>query len=101
LYQTLAFPGGVMHNRDMNVPSPIVIVLAVFVLSVKGIALWYAGKNKQRNWFAALFILFLLLSPVLNLLGIIDLVYLFKFAKNPLTLDEIRSWVQNPKGKKK
>lgn len=50
----------------------------------KGVALWRAANLKQRNWFIAIL--------VLNTLGILDLIYLFKFAEKKLTIKEVRSW---------
>ncbi|OGH16041.1 MAG: hypothetical protein A3C30_00705 [Candidatus Levybacteria bacterium RIFCSPHIGHO2_02_FULL_40_18] len=68
------------------VGSPILlIVLYIWSLIAKGIALWRAANLKQRNWFIAIL--------VLNTLGVLDLVYLFKFAEKKLTFKEIRSWV--------
>ena len=68
------------------VGSPLLLlVLYIWSLIAKGIALWRAAHFKQRNWFIAIL--------VLNTLGVLDLVYLFKFAEKKLTIAEIRSWV--------
>ena len=40
-------------------------------LAWKGVALWYAGKNKQKVWFVVMFIL--------NTLGILPIIYLIWF----------------------
>lgn len=66
--------------------SPYFIVLIYISVLLKGVALWRAGTQRQRNWFIALL--------VINLVGILELVYLFKFSKKPLTLGEIKSWVK-------
>lgn len=84
----------------VDIQSVLAFALAIFSLSVKGIALWRAAKSDQKNWFVALFIAFLLLIPFLNLGGLIDVIYLSKFAKKPLTLDEVRGWIQKPTSKK-
>lgn len=63
------------------------IIIGIWTLFWKGIALWRTSQLKQRNWFIALFIL-----VPLNELAIIELVYLFWFSKNKLTIGEIRGW---------
>ncbi len=73
-------------------PDPLIIALIV-ILSIwqifwKGVALWRTSQLKQRNWFVALFIL-----VPFNDLGILEIVYLFWFAKKRLTISEIKSWV--------
>lgn len=74
-----------------GIPQPVVIVL-VIVLSIwqlfwKGVAIWKASQFKQRNWFIALFIL-----VPFNDLGILELIYLFRFAEKRLTVVEVKSW---------
>lgn len=75
----------------MKQPDPLIIgliiILSIWQLFVKGVAIWRASQLKQRNWYIALFILI-----PLNELGIIELVYLFWFAKKRLTLNEVKSW---------
>ena len=72
---------------DPNVIGSPLLLLALYVWSLiaKGIALWRAAHLKQRNWFIAIL--------VLNTLGVLDLIYLFKFSEKKLTIHEIRSWV--------
>jgi len=72
---------------------PLLALLSVWTFFWKAVALWFAAKNKQKYWFIGLF-----LALPLNDLGVIELVYLFKFAKKPLTKDEAMSWLpQNRK----
>jgi len=66
------------------------LLITVWSLFWKGIALWRASDTKQKNWFIALL--------VINTVGILEIVYLFKFAQNKLTIKEIKSWI--PKRKK-
>jgi methionyl-tRNA synthetase len=73
--------------------SAIVFVMMIWSVVLKGIALWRASHSNQRNWFIALML------PI-NTGGILELVYLFKFAKKPLTVEEIRSWFQKNQKKK-
>lgn len=47
---------------------PVVAVLAVWTLFWKGLALWNAARNNQRNWFITLL--------VLSTLGVLDIIYL-------------------------
>ena len=51
-------------------------------------ALWRAAKFGQRNWFIAIL--------VVNAVGILEIVYLFGFAKTKMQLSELKFW-----GKKK
>ena len=50
----------------------------------KGVALWRSAQLKQRNWFIVML--------VLSTIGILELIYLFRFAKKRLTFKEIKSW---------
>ena len=51
----------------------------------------YSAKpsDVQRNWFIVLFIL-----VPFNDLGIVELIYLFWFAKKRMTIPEIKSWIK-------
>lgn len=62
----------------------LVFVLLAWSTGIKGIALWRAANLKQKNWFIAILLV--------NLFGIVELIYLFKFANKKLTLKEIKSW---------
>ena len=46
----------------------ILVVITVWSIGWKGLALWHAARNNQRNWFAAILIL--------NTVGILDILYL-------------------------
>ncbi len=50
------------------------IVLAVWSLIWKGVALWFAARNYQKNWFIAILIL--------NTFGILDIIYLIGFRRD-------------------
>jgi len=72
-----------------NVPqiNPIiVIVIFIWTIFWKIIALWRAVKHNQKNWFVAII--------VVNgaTIGILEIVYLFGFAKEKLTLKELRTY---------
>ncbi|OGZ67959.1 MAG: hypothetical protein A3D44_01575 [Candidatus Staskawiczbacteria bacterium RIFCSPHIGHO2_02_FULL_42_22] len=49
------------------------LVLLIWGLIWKGIALWRAAKNGQRNWFIAML--------VVNTFGILEMAYIFYFNK--------------------
>mgnify|MGYP001606143510 CR=1 FL=1 len=59
----------------LNNPSYGVLFLAFMIWSLlwKGIGLWKAAHNDQRNWFVAML--------VLKTLGILEIVYIFYFSK--------------------
>lgn len=49
------------------------ILAFLWTLPWKGIALWRAARNNERNWFVALLIV--------NSLAILEIVYIFYFSK--------------------
>lgn len=74
----------------MNLPGiPVWLLYILFFWSLlwKGIALWRASRQSQRNWFIALLIV--------NTFGIAEIVYLFFFSKKKLTILEIKHWLRN------
>lgn len=74
--------------EDMNSIPPIspILQFALLTWSIawKGIALWNASKHSQRNWFIAIL--------VVNTLGILEIVYLFGFAKEKMVLKDLLFW---------
>ncbi|MBU3978546.1 hypothetical protein KJ980_03770 [Patescibacteria group bacterium] len=52
-----------------------------------GIVLWRSARLHQRNWF----VVFL----IVHTSGILELIYLFYFAKKKLTIAEIKTWFRN------
>ena len=58
-------------NQFFNDPRSILLVL--WALGWKGYALWRAAKNDQKYWYIAML--------VINLLGILEIVYLVFFQK--------------------
>jgi len=51
----------------------VLILIALWVLPWKGVALWRASKNNHKKWFIALLIL--------NTLAILEIIYIFYFSK--------------------
>jgi len=67
-------------------------VLLIWSIVWKGVALWNASKNDQKNWF--------IIILVINTIGILEIIYLFYFCKKKLTIHFIKSFVINLFSKK-
>lgn len=50
---------------------PLLIVVALWTVIIKGYALWHAARNSQKWWFIALL--------VINTIGILEVIYLIWF----------------------
>lgn len=59
-------------------------IIVLWSLIWKAIALWKAARNNQRNWF--------IIILVLNTVGILEIIYLFRFAKTRMKLRELAFW---------
>lgn len=57
-----------------NIFSPWMIILIIWSLIWKYIALWKAGRNNQLAWFVVL--------AIVNTAGILEIIYLLFFRKN-------------------
>jgi hypothetical protein len=57
----------------LRMNSYILIIIGIWDLTWKGLALWKASQNKQQNWFVAILII--------NTIGILPIVYLKFFQK--------------------
>lgn len=53
----------------------LIILLALWVIPWKGIALWKAARNNHKGWFIALL--------VINTLAILEIIYIFIFSSKP------------------
>jgi hypothetical protein len=51
----------------------VLVLLIVWTLIWKGLALWKAARSSQKSWFIAMLIL--------NTLGILEILYLYVFSK--------------------
>lgn len=58
------------------------LLITVWSLVWKGLALWRASTNQQRNWFIAIL--------VLNTLGLVEIVFLVWFVKENRFWDKIK-----------
>jgi hypothetical protein len=71
-----------MGLEQMFISNPwITILIALWVLPWKGVALWKAAKNGSKPWFIALLIL--------NTLGILEILYIFVFGKKKLVTPSV------------
>ncbi|OGG78089.1 hypothetical protein A3A36_02640 [Candidatus Kaiserbacteria bacterium RIFCSPLOWO2_01_FULL_52_12b] len=58
---------------------PLIVVVALWTVIIKGYALWHAARNSQKGWFIALL--------VVNTFGILEVIYLvwFRPSSDPAT----------------
>ncbi len=61
------------YNWGMSDMSPIFILLALWSIFWKGLALWHSAERGQHRWFIAILLI--------NTAGILEIVYLFAIAK--------------------
>lgn len=59
----------------------LMLLVALWTLPWKGVALWKAAQNKQKGWFIALLIL--------NTLAILEIIYIFYFSKKKEDAEKI------------
>jgi len=69
---------------NLNIPAPILYILFVWSLIWNGFALWHAARNEQRNWFIVLL--------VIHTAGILEVLYLFVFAKKKFKIASLQFW---------
>lgn len=65
--QSIGFPG------FMYAFLPFMVVLGLWTVFWKGLALWHAGRRGDALWFIVMLFV--------NLLGIVEIIYLFGVAK--------------------
>ncbi len=71
----------------MSVIIAVIVIVSLFDMILRGIALWKAGNHRQLGWFIALFIL--------NTAGILPIIYLLFFQKRKTEAKEA------PKGRRR
>lgn len=69
-----------------QIPPFAVFLVLLWTLLWKGLALWKSANLSQRNWFMVI----LILNGIT--VGILELVYLFGFAKKKMKIDELKFW---------
>ncbi|MBS3100496.1 hypothetical protein J4463_04785, partial [Candidatus Pacearchaeota archaeon] len=57
----------------LNIPIELIIIVIIWTLVWKGLALWKAGRKNQPIWFVVLL--------VVNTFGILEILYIFVFSK--------------------
>ncbi len=62
--------------------SWVILLLALWVLPWKGVALWKAARRAEKWWFVALL--------VVNSLAILDIIYIFYFSRKKEETPEIK-----------
>jgi hypothetical protein len=67
--------------------NALIYILYIWSLIWKGIALWRAAHYKQRNWFVVIL--------VVNTIGLLEILYLLRFSKKKLTIEEMKGWRNN------
>jgi hypothetical protein len=76
--------------QGLNPNSPLfqglLIALAIWTIPWKALALWHASKNSEKIWFLAVMIV--------NTFGILEILYLFVFAKQKLTKEKFKSYIK-------
>ena len=58
----------------------VITLISLIIIPVKGYALWIAARRNEKWWFIAIL--------VINTLALLELIYLFVFAKVHLKKDE-------------
>jgi predicted permease len=69
----------------------VLVVIAIWELIWKGIALWKSARHSQRNWFVAIL--------VFNTIGILPIAYIYFFQKKKPS--EKKEVPEKKEGKKK
>ncbi len=65
----------VVHEQIINIVSnPIIIILLLWDIVWKTIAMWKAARNNQLGWFIAV--------AIFNTVGILPIIYILFFQKN-------------------
>jgi methionyl-tRNA synthetase len=68
----------------LSIFVPIILVVVLWTVTLKGFALWYAARAGQKWWFIALL--------VVNTIGILEIIYLIWFRpKSPAQTKEVES----------
>jgi hypothetical protein len=70
-------------EQFLNVSPWFVVLLVLWTLPWKGVALWKAAKNSHKWWFIVLL--------VVNTLGILEILYIFVFSERKRLPQEMSS----------
>lgn len=64
----------------------LILILSIWTIPWKALALWHASKIHGKIWFFAI--------VVLNTFGILEILYLFVFAKQKLTKEIFKEYIK-------
>ena len=67
-------------------PPTLLFLVFLWSLLWKGLALWKSANLGQKIWFIVILIF--------NTVGILEIIYLFAFAKKKMKLSELKFWEQ-------
>lgn len=69
---------------EQLINNPLILLpIVAWSLFWKGLALWRAAKDNQQYWFIAIL--------MVNTLGVLEIVYLFRFAKKKTLWEKLRN----------
>lgn len=71
-------------SQFAQVPPFGFFIIYIWSLFWKALALWKSAQNEQKIWFVVMLIL--------NTVGILEIIYLFGFAKKKMKLKELKFW---------
>jgi hypothetical protein len=72
-----------------GVPTVALFIIFLWSLFWRGLALWNSARHSQRNWF--------LIFLIVNTVGILEIIYLFGFAKKKMVLNDLMFWNKKSK----
>ncbi len=73
---------GTILNGLQGIPTWLIIVVLVWSMAWKGVALWKAARLSQKKWF--------ILLLVANTLGILEIIYI-RFVARKYTVETVES----------
>ena len=74
----MQYLNSVLFPHPSGLVAVVIVIVIIWTLIIKGIALWRAARHSQKWWFIALLII--------NTIGILELIYLIWFAKEPISV---------------
>ncbi len=84
---------GMMRSMTQQPNYTLIYLLLIWASIWKGLALWRAAKEGNKYWFIPMLIF--------NTVGLLEIIYLFRFAKHRLTVHEITGWFKHLRRKSK
>ncbi len=72
-YSPIAAPGAVGLNWFVGVGGVLLVIILIWSIIWKGLALWKSAREGSKVWFVVLLIV--------NTIGILEILYLYVFSK--------------------